>query len=546
MTWIRRALATVPVITLLGTAAQFAWLGSQDVNGALTYTGRLRGTFLILAVAAILTALAAYIRHLITPGNLTGFACKIVFVTIALSLAVNVTLLVLKVASRSHTPHLSFWLTLAILSFTSLIYLWPRRIVITVLIITLLATAAEFAWLGSEDVNGALTYAGRLNGILLLMAVVVAITALAAYIEHLFVHNTLKGFACAVVVVGISLSLAVNVTLLILQAETWSYTPYLWIWVFLFLSSLTMLICLYLQHRKRQVEIPRPKAFAVGAVVTILIAAANFGYAEVYQPYSTPASISASVEIGHAKVINGKVTLPIHLKAKNTGSVSVYTLGSLFQVTARGPIYSKHPLSKGDRLRDINDGQPVLYAYEDERGKSYDLLAQGRFVRQGLKLDPGTEIVTDSIVQFPSKKSYEVIDASADMVYIRADRVVLVSDLYRQSGRSSWHKDGSHAEKVEAPKWVAENNETFKFQSRIVHSDAFLEYTRSARYVTLWWVLEEPTRSWNGPFLVPKISPFEQVNSEPDPAEAQRLTDEYGLGQSSSGRAQKTMEQLIN
>ncbi|MET8164614.1 hypothetical protein ABZT34_10200 [Streptomyces sp. NPDC005329] len=379
------------------------------------------------------------------------------------------------------------------------------------------------------------------------MAVAIELTALAAYIEHLFSSVRLKGFACAVVVVGITLSLAVNVALLALQIESRSYTHYLWIWLLLTASSLTLLICLYLQHRNGLVEIPIPKAFAVGAAVTTLIAAANFGYAQIYQPYSTPASVSTSVEIGRAKITNDNATISIRLKTKNTGHVSVYTLGSLFQVAARGPIYTNPSRTKEEWLQDINDGQPVLHRYEKEGTSKYELLAQGRFLRQGKKLDPGTEVTTDTIVQFPSTKSYEVINATADMVYLRADRAVLISGIYARSGRSSWHKDKSHAEEVEAPTWVAKRGtEAFRYQSRIVHSNAFLEYTRSARYATLWWALEEPSTSWNGPFLVAKISPSEEVNRKPDATEPQHLSDEYGLDSSSSGRIQKTMQQLTN
>ncbi|MFD5846106.1 hypothetical protein [Streptomyces chartreusis] len=424
---------------------------------------------------------------------------------------------------------------------------WLRRIIIAILILTLLFTAAEFAWLGSEDVNGALTYAGRLNGALLLLATAVVLTALVAYVEHLFSQTQLRGFACAVVVVGITLSLIVNLTLLALQIESRSYTPYRWIWASLTGSSLLLLICFHLQHRNGHVVIPMPKTIAIGAVIATIIAAANFGYTQIYQPYSIPASVSTTVEVGKAKVANGKVTLPVRVKTKNTGHVSVYTLGSLFQVTARYSIYTDPSRTKEEWLQDINDGQPVLHRHGDESKQTYDLLAQGRFARPGRKLNPGTEVTTDSIVQFPSNRPYEVINATADMVYLRADRAVLISSLYARSGRSSWHKNKTHAEEIEAPKWVAKDGtETFKYQSRIVHSNAFLEYTRSPRYATLWWVLEEPSESWNGPFLVAKISSSEKVNSEPDATEPQRLTDEYGLDNSSSGRTQKDMKQLIN
>lgn len=420
-----------------------------------------------------------------------------------------------------------------------------RRSLTAVLIATLFFTAAEFVWLGSEDVNGALTYAGRLNGALLLLVALIELAALAAYCHHFATGTRLAGYAGTTVVVAVAVSMLVNFTLLALQAESWSYTRCLWVWLFLGIGSFSSLAFLYTQ--RQHVDLPRPKSLAVGALLTTLAAAANFGYAQIYQPYSTPASVSTTVELGKADIVNGRVTLPVHLRSKNTGSVTVYVLGSLFQVSARGPIATDVPRTRQDWLQDISDSQAVLLRYADERKKKYDLLAQGRFMRVGRKLDPGTEVSTDSLVQFPKSASYDAINATADIVYLRADRVVLTSEEYARSGRNSWHSDKSHPEVESAPGWVAKRGaEILRYQSRIVHSNAFLEHTRNARYATLWWVLEEPEKSWNGPYLVAKVSAEDKVDSKPEPAEPQQLTAAYGLDHSPSGRTQKTVRQLLN
>ncbi|MFJ1804857.1 MULTISPECIES: hypothetical protein [unclassified Streptomyces] len=420
-----------------------------------------------------------------------------------------------------------------------------RRVLTAVLIATLFFTAAEFIWLGSEDVNGALTYAGRLNGALLLLVALIELAALAAYCHHLATGTRLARYAGTAVVVAMVISMLVNFMLLALQAESWSYTRCLWVWLFLGMASLLSLTFLYAQRQK--IQLPRPRSLAVGALVTTLVAAVNFGYAQIYQPYSTPASVSTTVELGKADITNGRVTLPVHLRSKNTGSVTVYVLGSLFQVSARGPIATDVPRTTQDWLQDISENQAVLLRYADERKKKYDLLAQGRFMRVGRKLDPGTEVATDSLVQFPESASYEVVNATADLVYLRADRVVLTSEEYAHSGRNSWHADKGRPEGKSAPKWIANRGvEILRYQSRIVHSSAFIEHTRNARYATLWWVLEEPDKSWNGPYLVAKVSPADKVNSTPEPAEPQQLTAAYGLDHSPSGRTQKTVQQLLN
>lgn len=416
----------------------------------------------------------------------------------------------------------------------------------SMIIMGLVITAAEFIWLGSEDVNGALTYAGRLNGALILLAATVALLAIAAYRDHISTQRQFR-YSGIIVVVAILASLFVNVALLALQIEGRSYTIFLGLWLFLIAWALMVLIPLYQQYRNGQLEVPKPKAFAVGVLFTALITAANFGYAQIYQPYTTPASISTTIELGKADIKDKIVTVPVRLKLKNSGRVGVYVLGSLYQVTARKAIYTETYRKTADWLQDINDGQPSLLRYGHEREKSYQLLAQGRFVAQGRKLDPGAEVTTDSIVQFPQSKSYDAINVSSNMVYLRTDRAVLTGEDYARSGRSSWHKNKTPSKENSPPEWVSEEGIfTFKYQGRIIHSNAFLEYTRSPRHVTLWWVLEEPKESWNGPFLVATISQFGKEKDKPDPPSRQQLSDEYGLDEARSGRIQKTMQQLLN
>ncbi|MDQ0577958.1 hypothetical protein [Streptomyces rishiriensis] len=201
-----------------------------------------------------------------------------------------------------------------------------RRALTAVLIATLFFTAAEFIWLGSEDVNGALTYAGRLNGALLLLVALIELAALAAYCHHLATGARLAGYAGITVVVAMVVSMLVNFTLLSMQAENWSYTRCVWVWLFLGIASLLSVAFLYTQ--RQTVDLPKPKSLAVGALITTLAAAANFGYVQIYQPYSTPASVSTAVELGKADVTNGRVTLAVRASPSGGFLKSRRSLGS--------------------------------------------------------------------------------------------------------------------------------------------------------------------------------------------------------------------------
>lgn len=380
------------------------------------------------------------------------------------------------------------------------------------LTVGLISTAVEFAWLGSEDVNGALTYAGRLTGVALLCAALLELVA-AAVLADCRDSRTPFQYSPAMVLLGVLASLFVNLGLLVLQVESWSYSHYLWVWLLLTLWSVQALRLLHAQHKAKAFDIPRAKAIVIGASVTGLISIANFGYTQIYQPYMTPAEIATTVELGSAQVKGGVVTVPVRVTSKNIGNVGVYALGSLYQLTAGRAVYTDKARTIGDWQHAINDGQTDLFRYEDEANRGYELLAQGRIMQQGHKLDPGMEVASEKIVQFPLANSYDTLNASGDVVFMRTDRAALVSDVYAQSGRSSWHKDNSQASERHAPGWVAQKDtKTFQYRSPITHSNALLEYTRSTRYVTLWWALEEPRKTWVGPYLVATVAAEDDEN----------------------------------
>lgn len=410
----------------------------------------------------------------------------------------------------------------------------------------LAATAIELSLLGVADALGSLTFAGRLSGVVCIAAAMMEVAALVAFLSY--VGPEPPRHAGTVVLFGVLISLLANLALLVIHMDSWSYTPYVWVWGLLFPWSLWALWRLH--ERRVWSRVPHARGIATGVLATTLLAAGNFAYSQIYEPHVSPTLVTTTVAFGRATVADGRASLPVRLRAKNAGRVGVYVLGTLYQVTGRRAVFTKEARPPEQWRQDIDEQALDLYRHTDvpSSGKGYDMLALGRFISpQGVLLEPGMETVTETVVQFPADARYDVVAANASLAYVRKDRVTLV-DEYAGTGRSSWRPNLTPDPKRNAPRWVtgtgATRSETFRFRSRIVHSNAVLEHTRAPHYVTLWWILRLPRReSPFGPQMASMIGPLGSEDAV-TPAQRRQMADRYGLGQSRSGGVQKSVREL--
>ncbi|MFB7518146.1 hypothetical protein [Streptomyces sp. NPDC056144] len=413
----------------------------------------------------------------------------------------------------------------------------------------LLATAVELALFGGRDVTGALTYAGRVSGVVFLIAAVLETAAVGALFD--LAKPRPAPYSGAAVIVALLVSLLANIILLVLLLDG-DFTPYA---AFLALIPCACWSLVRLYKAGVWGRVPHPRGIALGVVLTGALAVANFTHAQVYQPYAATATLTTTVEFGKATVNekNGSVSVPVRLRTHNTGEVSLYLLGSLYQVSALRDSYVARARPDQRWLQDINSGQRDLARHTDVTPGAYDLLAQGAFAgRAGLVqvLEPGAEIVTQNLVEFPrvpKGKPFVSLAAAANVVYLRKDRARLVDD-YARSGRSSWTQQYEYGSANKAPAWVTGGGRvnTFRYQSRIRHSTAVLEYTRAPHYVTLWWVLSELRKEGPfGPDLVAVVGPGDAVSRPPTPSERHRMRERYGLGYGPSGALHVSLDELL-
>ncbi|MFB7608616.1 hypothetical protein [Streptomyces gardneri] len=407
----------------------------------------------------------------------------------------------------------------------------------------LLATALEFLFLGAEDVSDALTFAGRMTGVVFLAAMVLEVVALFAAVALLGDDGTQH--STALLAAGILVSLILNLVLLTIQLTGGGYTPYVWVWALLALWASWALW----EGRGMWGGVPRPRSFAAGVAVTAMLAIGNFGYTQVYQPHHSSALLTTSVEFASAMREGDKVVVTVRVRTKNAGKVGVYVLGSLYQISGRRAQFVETARTKRDLFDDWGHRQRDLLRHTEVPENGYQLLAQGQYTgRSGLVvvLEPNSEVVTERVVHFPYGARYDVLGITANIVYLRRDRAKLTDD-YGTSGRRLWLSDTNHQFGDPPPSWVAGPSEiTYRFRSRIKHSNALLEHTRPPHYATLWWVGREPlSESPFGPELTAVIGPEGMEGAAPTASEKRRMLDSYGLSNAPSGYVQRPLAELL-
>ncbi|MFK0020915.1 hypothetical protein [Streptomyces sp. NPDC090798] len=398
------------------------------------------------------------------------------------------------------------------------------------------ASVVEMGALGAIDASTAVTFGGRITGVIFLASALLALAAVFA----MFTYSTgTRGpsFSGAVILIGVAIAGLMNLGLLIMQIETGDYTPYLWLWISL--ASWSCWTLFMLRRRGVWKRIPQPKKFAAGVFLTGVLAVANFTYTQVYKPYAQPSKIELTTSFGKPSVTpDGKsVALPLHIHLANTGDVSLYIVGSLYQVTARKAHASKARTTK-DWLQDIEGSQFDLQRDVDVKG--YDLIQSGRIEDPGIYIDPGDSSTETKVIEIPLSGAYDVLFARSEALILRKDKVSLSSD-FEYSEKYSWDENYQHS--TDAPDWVDQplKHEFIEYQAPITQNSAILKAIRGSKNLTAWWILGQPAQeSQFGPYITGVIASVNDEGREPTSRENEQSSERYGLAFLTSGVAQES------
>ncbi|WP_369778231.1 hypothetical protein [Streptomyces sp. R33] len=395
---------------------------------------------------------------------------------------------------------------------------WPdnpcyRRIVGTLMVAGLLATACMLFVIGMKDTFGALTYSGRVTGIIFLLAAALEIIAALAAFDYWHVRKS--SYSGMIVLLGASVSVGVGLLMLLMQLiDGGAYTHYVLLWVGFTLLSVGAL-CVLVRHRVWKL-VPNPKRIVAGAVISSLLAIPNVTYTQIYVPYATSPIVNSAASFGKPSLNEdrSKMYLPVHLSVKNSGQIPVYVLGSIYWV----------------------------HGYPAPEKRAFQLIKDGEFVRPpGWLLNPGEEFSEDEVIEIaePDDFEYEQVRVQAEMYAVRKDRMTIVGD-YERSGKSleALKREG----KDQDPRGPEGKNQAYmRYQADISNSNEILNATRGRQRITLWYVKKKER-----PYIYAVVEPpGEKVGFDSsDPNRNKKAIDRYGLEHVRSSMQQKPFEEL--
>ncbi|MFE9454712.1 hypothetical protein [Streptomyces sp. NPDC006739] len=398
------------------------------------------------------------------------------------------------------------------------------------------------------DALGALTYTGRIEGSLFLIAAILEIITAAVVFDHWGKRRL--PYSGIITLVGVFVSLLVSSLLLSVQIYGGEYTHYLWLWIGLFIWSAWALMRLEPNHILKRIT--HPKSFAAGAVVSALLVASNFAYTQVYLPYASPVQARVVAKLG-TPCLNNKHTilyLPVELHYQNSGKVGFTILGSQYSVYGRTAQFNERPNGLQEWKNDmVREPMSDLYRHTGVQGR--DLISAGEFFRAGRSLDPDQEFVERKVVELSAGAKYDSIEVTASATAIREDRGDLDADYYIPN--YSWDTasvDGKHLH--DAPLWVAQpGDEYISHHARIHYDSEVLNITRKPRYVTYWWVIPKkfsganPENDLTAPHGEVTISELHQEVREPSNSDYDELYNRYGLQDTYSPWLRESLPALL-
>ncbi|MFD4762211.1 hypothetical protein ACFWOJ_26090 [Streptomyces sp. NPDC058439] len=394
---------------------------------------------------------------------------------------------------------------------------WPARVALVVILLVLLMTTLLLARFGREDFVHALTFPGRVTGAVLLAVAFTTLLGAAAVLDHWVRHRF--PYSGLVALIGTFAAFLTNAMLL---AETWKdgdSPAYPALFGALAAGSAWASFAVW----RTSVAIPAPKRLAIAVIVPSVLAVANFGYQNLYQPYQRETRPVITLSIGKAVLSKDRkaFALPVDLTLQNHGDVGFYVLHT--EVHAMG---QRVPLSPKDRLRQQwrADAEQWTRSSEVNPLSRREIHQPGELVEAqpwmpyGQWIESNDTFATRVVVQLPIDTAYDQVAFYATASLARKDRLVLQPPL--QFVAKSWGRG--------VPGWVKQQQKSGRdsliYRARVHENNAIDEYTRDARFVTVYWNF-----GTDGANVATSIARKGEESRVPTPAEQRELVNRYGL-----------------
>ncbi|MFG2352734.1 hypothetical protein [Streptomyces sp. NPDC048521] len=347
--------------------------------------------------------------------------------------------------------------------------------------LVLLATTVLLARFGLEDFFHALNFPGRFTGAVLLVGslttLVGAVAVLDHWVRHCFPYSGLVALFCTFT------ALLANLMILVSTWRDGDSTFYKVMFAVLAAGSAAAAFAVW----RTSVLVPTPKRVAVAVILPSVIAIANYGYQNLYQPYERETRPVITLSTGKAVLSQDRKAfmVPVDITLQNRGDRSFYVLGSEFHAMAQ-----EVELSPKDRLRDQWRADAEQWTKPSEVNplsrreihQPGDLLDAQPWMPYGHWIESSDSFATRLVVQLPLDTPYDQVTFYATANLARKDRLVLQPPLLFMT--KTWGTKN-------LPEWVkSEQKSDFDaliYRARVHENNAIDEYTRDPRYVTVYW-----------------------------------------------------------
>ncbi|MFD7873711.1 hypothetical protein ACFV5G_06200 [Streptomyces sp. NPDC059766] len=392
----------------------------------------------------------------------------------------------------------------------------------------LLVTVAWLAVLGAGDVLDALTYAGSVTGIILLLAAVTVLVGAIAVWDHWF-RNRIP-YAGVIALIGTIAAFTTNVTLLLFTFKDMDRPAFQVLW------CLITAACAWAGYAvwRTLAEIPAPRRVAATVILASGVTLANFGYDRVYQPNHRGARPVVEVTAGKPVLTMDRKSfaVPVDIRIRNTSEVGFYVLGTEFHAMGeRVRISTKDRRREqwredAEQWRTFEETHPLSRREIQQPG---ELVAAQPWTRAGSWIEAGDTFVTQTVVQLPTDTPYDKLAFYAGGTFARKDRLVL--DQFGEQGYS-WSG-------ASIPGWMKKLGRDIDyvvFSGRVREGNSIAARTRYPRYVHVYWGFGAHGASLRQ--TIRRKGEEGRINSD---AEDRELERRYGIVDAVTGPMERTL-----
>jgi len=407
---------------------------------------------------------------------------------------------------------------------------WQSRVTLAVVVLVLFGTTLLLAQIGLEDFVHDLTFAGRLTGAALLVVSFTTLVGAAAVLDH-WIRQSFP-YSGLVALIGTFAALLTNAMLLVQTVKDGESTTYPVLFGVLTAGSAYAVFAVW----RTSVAIPAPKRVAAALIVSSVIAIANFGYQNLYQPYQRQTRPLITVAMGKPVLSKDRTAfaVPVDITLHNHGDVGFYVLGTEFHAMGK-----QVPLSTKDRLRrqwrtdaeQWSKSSEVNPLSRREIHQPGELVEAKPWMQDGTWIESNDTYATRVVVQLPMDTPYDQVAFYASASLARKDRLVLQPPL--DFVAYSWGR-----EKV--PGWMKQQQknglDSLIHRARVHENNAIDERTRAPRFVTVYW-----TFGTHGAQVQTSITRKGEEGRVATPEENRQTSSRYGLVDLVTGPVERTL-----